>query len=79
MADNPAPPLQWIIADMLQNAAVTRKLTGIELGLPGTVGQAEVCTAKVFEAPAFVAGLEDVTVMGEAFKESSGHLGVAED
>ena len=33
----------------------------------------------VFEAPAFVPGLDDVTVVGEAVEESGGHLGVAED
>jgi hypothetical protein len=33
----------------------------------------------VFEAPAFVAGLDDVAVVGEAVEERRGHLGVAED
>src|SRR5712692_1950509 len=33
----------------------------------------------VLEAPAFVAGLDDVAVMGEAVEERCGHLGVAED
>ena len=31
------------------------------------------------EAPTFVAGLDDVAVMGEAVEERGGHLGVAED
>lgn len=33
----------------------------------------------VFEAPAVVAGLDDVAVMGEPVEERGGHLGVAED
>ena len=33
----------------------------------------------VLEAPAFVAGLDDVTVMGEAIEERGRHLWVAED
>ena len=32
----------------------------------------------VLEAPAFVAGLDDVAVVGEAIEERGGHLGVAE-
>src|SRR5208283_1595754 len=32
----------------------------------------------VLEAPAFVAGLGDVAVMGEAIEQGGGHLGVAE-
>ena len=33
----------------------------------------------VLEAPALVAGLDDVAVMGQAIEERGGHLGVAED
>ena len=33
----------------------------------------------VLEAPALVAGLDDVAVMGEAVEQRGGHLGVAED
>jgi hypothetical protein len=33
----------------------------------------------VFEAPAFVAGLDDVAVMREAVEQGRGHLGIAED
>ena len=33
----------------------------------------------VLEAPAVVAGLDDVAVMGEAVEQRGGHLGVAED
>src|SRR5712691_4932589 len=33
----------------------------------------------VLEAPALVAGLEDVAVVGEAVEQGGGHLGVAED
>jgi hypothetical protein len=32
-----------------------------------------------FEAPAIVAGLDDVAVVGEPVEERIGHLGVAED
>jgi hypothetical protein len=32
----------------------------------------------VFEAPAFVSGLDDVAVMGERVEERGGRLGVAE-
>ncbi len=33
----------------------------------------------MLEAPAFVAGLDDVAVMREAVEQGRGHLGVAED
>jgi hypothetical protein len=33
----------------------------------------------VFEAPAVVAGFDDLTVMGETIKQCGGHLGVAKD
>jgi hypothetical protein len=33
----------------------------------------------VLEAPAFVAGLDDVAVMREAVEQGRGHLGIAED
>ena len=33
----------------------------------------------MFEPPAFVAGLHNLAVMGEAIEERRGHLGVAED
>ncbi len=33
----------------------------------------------VFEAPALVAGLDDVAMVGEPVEERCGHLGVAED
>jgi hypothetical protein len=32
----------------------------------------------VLEAPAFVAGLDDVAVMGKAVKQRGGHFGVAD-
>ena len=32
-----------------------------------------------FEAPAVVAGFDDVTMMGQAIEQCGGHLGVAED
>ena len=36
-----------------------------------------VCPA--FEAPAVVAGLDDVAVVGQAIEQRGGHLGIAED
>src|ERR1700687_1193490 len=33
----------------------------------------------VLEAPAFVAGLDDVAMVGQSIEHGSGHLGVAED
>ena len=33
----------------------------------------------VLEAPGFIAGLDDVAVMGEPVQQRGGHLGVAED
>ena len=41
-------------------------------------GLGEGFSAAVFEAPAGVAGLDDVAVMGQAIEHGSGHLGVAE-
>src|ERR1019366_5394317 len=35
-------------------------------------------SAAVFEAPAIVAGLDDVTVVSDAVEQRSGHLGIAE-
>ena len=36
-------------------------------------------SGSVLEAPALVAGFDDVTVMGQAIEQRGGHLGVAED
>ena len=33
----------------------------------------------VFEAPAFVSGIDDVAMMGQAVEQSGGHFGIAED
>jgi len=33
----------------------------------------------VFEAPAFVAGLDDLAMMGQPVEKRGGHLGVAKD
>ena len=33
----------------------------------------------ILEAPAFVAGLDDVAMMGEAVEQRGGHLGITED
>ena len=41
-------------------------------------GLGEGFSAAVFEAPAGVAGLDDVAVMGQAIEHGGGHLGVAE-
>jgi transposase-like protein len=56
--------------------------------LPGQIEQAIVQAKKdkpswgsgaVLEAPAVVAGLDDVAVMGQPIEQRGGHLGVAED
>ena len=39
----------------------------------------EDLSASVFEAPAGVAGLDDVAVMGQAIEHGGSHLGIAED
>ena len=39
----------------------------------------EPCSGAGLEAPALVAGLDDVAVVGEAVEERGRHLGVAED
>src|SRR5208282_3967745 len=41
-------------------------------------GRGRVLSAAVFEAPAGVAGLDDVAVMGQAVEHGGGHLGVTE-
>ena len=41
-------------------------------------GPGEGLSAAVFEAPAGVAGLDDVAVMGQPVEHGGGHLGVAE-
>jgi hypothetical protein len=33
----------------------------------------------IFEAPAFVAGFDDIAVVREAIEQGRGHLGIAED
>ena len=51
------------------------------LGKPGggVRGGGEFGSGAVLEAPAFVAGLDDLAVVGQAIEQSGGHLGVAED
>ncbi len=44
----------------------------------GQGGEAMISSA-VLEAPAFVAGLDDVAVVGQAIEQRGGHLGVTED
>ena len=41
-------------------------------------GRGRVLSASVLEAPAGVAGLDDVAVVGQAVEHGGGHLGVAE-
>jgi hypothetical protein len=48
-------------------------------GQPAGVGLRGAGSAAVGEAPALVAGLDDVAVMGQAIQQGGGHLGVAED
>jgi len=35
-------------------------------------------SVSVLEAPAVIAGLDDVAMMGDAIEESGGHFGIAE-
>ena len=46
--------------------------------MPGQRG-CRLVLCSVLEAPAFVAGLDDLTVVGEAVEQRGCHLGVAED
>src|ERR1700722_6457296 len=39
----------------------------------------QIGSGAVFEAPAFVAGLDDLAVMGQSIEHGGGHFGVAED
>src|SRR5208283_4076875 len=43
------------------------------------VGAGQLSSGAVLEAPAFVAGLDDVAVMGEAVEQRGGHFRIAED
>ena len=45
----------------------------------GATGGETDGSGAVLEAPALVAGLDDVAVMGEAIEQGRGHLGIAED
>ena len=38
-----------------------------------------VIVIAAFESPAVIAGLDDVTVMGQAIEKRGRHLGIAED
>ena len=42
-------------------------------------GNLERGQSAVFEAPAFVAGFDDLAVMGEPVEQRGGHFGIAED
>jgi hypothetical protein len=48
-------------------------------GPVGPPGQAAARSVAVFEAPAFVAGFDDVAMVGEAVEHGGGHFGVEED
>ena len=48
------------------------------MGKPGRGSGGGVSSASVLEAPAGVAGLDDVAVVGQAVEHGGGHLGVAE-
>ena len=43
----------------------------------GEEGGAAVMSGAVLEAPAFVAGLDDVAVMGQAIEQGGSHFGVS--
>jgi hypothetical protein len=42
------------------------------------MGGVRVLSASVFEAPACIAGFDDIAVMGQAVEHGCGHFGVAE-
>ena len=48
-------------------------------GVGSGAGDFVLWSGAVFEAPAFIAGFNDLTVMGEPVEESGGHLGVTKD
>ena len=47
-------------------------------GQPAGVGSGEGFSASVIEAPAFVACLDDVAMVGQTIKQRGGHLGAPE-
>ena len=64
-----------------------RRVRAVALAPSELVGVAETARARVvgvivgsaFEAPAVVAGLDDVAVVGQAIEQRGRHLGVTED
>jgi hypothetical protein len=42
-------------------------------------GRSAEASGSVFEAPAFVAGFENVAVVGQPIEQRCGHFGVADD
>ena len=51
---------------------------GRRCGPPGAIRGPAAPSGSVFEAPALVAGFENVAVMGQAIEERGRHLGVTE-
>ena len=55
------------------------KLVGVaQTGRARWLGCAASALRAVFEAPGFVAGLDDLAVVGEPVEQRGGHLGVAD-
>ena len=48
-------------------------------GASGLQGRPVAGSGAVLEAPALVAGLDDLAVVGETIEQGGGHLGIAED
>ena len=71
------PPLFGVLNAAVAAAPSRRRGGGATAAL--RVWRVGGWSGAVLEAPAFVAGLDDVTVVGEAVKERRGHLGVAEE
>ena len=68
---------KWTYTTGVVSFAIEDVSNGMEVG-PQIVA-VRVGSGAVPEAPALVAGLDDLAVMGEAVEQGRGHLGVAED
>ena len=77
------PPLRpkhvWSIRTKLQVKGRTRDLAMFNLAIDSKLRGCDVVALRaVLEAPAVVAGLDDVAVVGEAVKHGGRHFGVTE-
>jgi hypothetical protein len=58
---------------------LTQRRAGGSCGPTGASTRKARCSGAVFEAPAVVAGLNDVAVVSKAVEQRCGHFGIAED